>query len=85
MLKYVLVATCDSIDFPLLILTYLLLCLLFSYIALYTLQVTFYEALKDLSDFGKQKLFPHSNYNVNSSMEGLLLGGLAGGVYPAVL
>lgn len=43
------------------------------------LMVTFYEALKDLSDFGKQKLFPHSNYNVNSSMEGLLLGGLAGG------
>lgn len=44
------------------------------------LMVTFYEALKDLSDFGKQKLFPNSNYRVNGSLEGLLLGGLAGGL-----
>lgn len=36
----------------------------------------FYEALKDLSEQGKNK-FPQ--YGVNSSIEGLVLGGLAGG------
>lgn len=39
-------------------------------------QVMFYEALKDLTDQGKKK-FPQ--YRVNSSIEGLVLGGLAGG------
>lgn len=39
-------------------------------------QVVFYEALKDLTDQGKKK-FPR--YGVNSSIEGLVLGGLAGG------
>lgn len=39
-------------------------------------QVVFYEALKDLADQGKQK-FPQ--YGVNSSVEGLVLGGLSGG------
>ncbi|CAK9147971.1 unnamed protein product [Ilex paraguariensis] len=43
------------------------------------LMVTFYEALKDLTDYGKRKWFPNPNYHVNSSFEGLLLGGLAGG------
>ncbi|KAM7480093.1 hypothetical protein LguiA_028306 [Lonicera macranthoides] len=43
------------------------------------LMVTFYEGLKDLTQYGKQKYFPNSSYYVNSSLEGLLLGGLAGG------
>jgi hypothetical protein len=37
----------------------------------------FYEGLKDLTDQGKKK-FPQ--YGVNSSIEGLVLGGLAGGL-----
>ncbi|CAA7043233.1 unnamed protein product [Microthlaspi erraticum] len=41
------------------------------------LMVVFYEALKDLADQGKQK-FPQ--YGVNSSVEGLVLGGLSGGL-----
>ncbi|KAK3037960.1 hypothetical protein RJ639_030665 [Escallonia herrerae] len=44
------------------------------------LMVTFYEALKDVTQYGKQKWFPNSNYHVNSTLEGLLLGGLAGGL-----
>lgn len=43
------------------------------------LMVTFYEALKDGTRYGKQRLFPGSDMNVNSSFEGLILGGLAGG------
>ncbi|KAI8018162.1 hypothetical protein LOK49_LG04G01847 [Camellia lanceoleosa] len=43
------------------------------------LMVTFYEALKDLTEYGKKKWIPSSGYHVNSSIEGLLLGGLAGG------
>lgn len=43
------------------------------------LMVTSYEALKDLAEHGKQKWIPNSDYNVNSSVEGLVLGGLAGG------
>ncbi|RVW32859.1 putative mitochondrial carrier YMR166C [Vitis vinifera] len=42
------------------------------------LMVTSYEALKDLAEHGKQKWIPNSDYNVNSSVEGLVLGGLAG-------
>ncbi|KAG2281740.1 hypothetical protein Bca52824_052960 [Brassica carinata] len=41
------------------------------------LMVSFYEALKDLTDEGKKK-FPQ--FGVNSSVEGLVLGGLAGGL-----
>uniref|UniRef100_A0A1J3JAF6 S-adenosylmethionine carrier 1, chloroplastic/mitochondrial n=1 Tax=Noccaea caerulescens TaxID=107243 RepID=A0A1J3JAF6_NOCCA len=41
------------------------------------LMVVFYEALKDLADQGKKK-FPQ--YGVNSSVEGLVLGGLSGGL-----
>ncbi|KAJ0973991.1 hypothetical protein J5N97_015956 [Dioscorea zingiberensis] len=45
------------------------------------LMVTFYEALKDLTDFGKQKLLPsRSDLHVSNSFEGLILGGLAGGL-----
>lgn len=43
------------------------------------LLVTFYEAFKNLSEYGQKKLFPNSNFHANSSLEGLLLGGLAGG------
>ncbi|KAI8528821.1 hypothetical protein RHMOL_Rhmol12G0177700 [Rhododendron molle] len=43
------------------------------------LMVTFYEALKDLTEYGKKKWMPSSSNQVNSSLEGLLLGGLAGG------
>lgn len=46
-----------------------------------SLQVMFYEALKDLTRYGKQKWAPDSNYGVGSSFEGLLLGGLAGGKF----
>lgn len=81
MLKCMLVAN-HFLNFLLASVTFLFLLLyfLFKFISLYILQVTFYEALKDLSDFGKRNFFSHSNYNVNSSVEGLLLGGLAGGV-----
>ncbi|GLT26887.1 hypothetical protein SLA2020_019270 [Shorea laevis] len=41
------------------------------------LMVTFYEALKDFTEFGKQRWFP--TLHLNRSIEGLLLGGLAGG------
>ncbi|XP_048229348.1 S-adenosylmethionine mitochondrial carrier protein isoform X3 [Ricinus communis] len=41
--------------------------------------VMFYEALKDLSEYGKKKWIPSLDDFINSSMEGLVLGGLAGG------
>ncbi|KAG0465848.1 hypothetical protein HPP92_020012 [Vanilla planifolia] len=44
------------------------------------LMVTFYEAFKDLVEYGKQRLPPGSNVGISSSFEGLLLGGLAGGL-----
>ncbi|XP_060670581.1 probable S-adenosylmethionine carrier 2, chloroplastic [Ziziphus jujuba] len=43
------------------------------------LMVVFYEALKDLTEYGKQKWSTNSNFHVSSSLEGLVLGGLAGG------
>jgi hypothetical protein len=43
-------------------------------------QVMFYEALKDVTEYGRQKWIPNSSWHVNSSVEGLLLGGLAGGM-----
>lgn len=45
-----------------------------------TFQVMFYEALKDLTEHGKQKWVPNPDYHINGSLEGLLLGGLAGGM-----
>ncbi|KAK9116467.1 hypothetical protein Sjap_015414 [Stephania japonica] len=42
--------------------------------------VTFYEAFKDLTDYGKQRWLLDADFHVNSSLEGLLLGGLAGGL-----
>ncbi|XP_031119267.1 mitochondrial substrate carrier family protein E [Ipomoea triloba] len=44
------------------------------------LMVTFYEAFKNMTEYGRQKWFPNSNLQLNSSLEGLLLGGLAGGL-----
>ncbi|VFQ76466.1 unnamed protein product [Cuscuta campestris] len=44
------------------------------------LMVTFYEAFKNMTEYGKQKLFPNSDLQLNSSVEGLFLGGLAGGL-----
>ncbi|KAG4171009.1 hypothetical protein ERO13_A12G182400v2 [Gossypium hirsutum] len=41
------------------------------------LMVMFYEALKDLTEKGRQKWAP--DFHVDGSMEGLILGGLAGG------
>ena len=45
----------------------------------------FYEALKDLSEYGKQRWIPSLNSYVNISIEGLVLGGLAGGMRLASL
>lgn len=44
------------------------------------LMVMFYEGLKDLAEHGKKKWVPSPNYHINSSVEGLVLGGLAGGL-----
>ena len=46
-----------------------------------TSQVMFYEVLKEFTEYGKQKLNTNPNFHVNSSLEGLVLGGLAGGTY----
>ncbi|KAJ6375721.1 hypothetical protein OIU77_000646 [Salix suchowensis] len=43
------------------------------------LMVMFYEALKDLTEYGKQIWIPSLDHHINSSVEGLFLGGLAGG------
>lgn len=40
------------------------------------LMVTFYEALKDLTEYGKQNV----KFEVTNSFEGLVLGGVAGGL-----
>ena len=40
----------------------------------------FYEALKDATEYGKQKWMSSPNRHANSSLEGLVLGGLAGGM-----
>lgn len=40
----------------------------------------FYEALKDVTEYGKQKWISSPNWQVNNSFEGLVLGGLAGGM-----
>ena len=40
----------------------------------------FYEALKDATEYGKQKWISSPNWHANSSLEGLVLGGLAGGM-----
>ncbi|KAH9609491.1 hypothetical protein KSS87_018704 [Heliosperma pusillum] len=44
------------------------------------LMVMFYEALKDLTDYGIKKWSPTPNYQLNNTVEGLLLGGVAGGL-----
>lgn len=44
------------------------------------LMVMFYEGLKDLTEYGKKKCIRNPNFHINSSLEGLILGGLAGGI-----
>ncbi|XP_054820428.1 uncharacterized protein LOC129319395 isoform X2 [Prosopis cineraria] len=44
------------------------------------LMVMFYEAMKDVTEYGKQRWISNSDWHVNSSLEGLVLGGLAGGL-----
>ncbi|XP_078164369.1 uncharacterized protein LOC144559240 [Carex rostrata] len=44
------------------------------------LMVTFYEALKDLTENGRKRYFRNSDFRVSSTFEGLVLGGLAGGL-----
>ncbi|KAG6533748.1 hypothetical protein ZIOFF_007623 [Zingiber officinale] len=46
---------------------------------LYDALVMFYEALKDMTEYGKQRFLSNSNLHLGSSFEGLVLGGLAGG------
>ncbi|XP_030537167.1 mitochondrial substrate carrier family protein E [Rhodamnia argentea] len=43
------------------------------------LMVMFYEALKDMMEYSKQMWVSDSNFHLSSSVEGLMLGGLAGG------
>jgi hypothetical protein len=43
-------------------------------------QVTFYEAMKEVTEYGKTKYLPHSDLDISNSFEGLVLGGLAGGM-----
>ena len=40
----------------------------------------FYEILKDLTDYGMQKWIFDADYRISSSLEGLVLGGVAGGI-----
>lgn len=44
------------------------------------LMVVFYEALKDAKDYVEQRWISSPNWHVNNSVEGLVLGGLAGGL-----
>jgi hypothetical protein len=46
---------------------------------LFLFQVTFYEALKDLTEYGRKKYFKERGFHISSTFEGLVLGGLAGG------
>ena len=48
-------------------------------------QVTFYEAMKELTKYGKTKYLPNSDLDVSNSFEGLVLGGLAGGMSALLL
>lgn len=44
------------------------------------LMVTFYEALKEATEYGKNRWMPNADLHAYNSLEGLLLGGLAGGL-----
>ncbi|XP_057443068.1 uncharacterized protein LOC130734597 [Lotus japonicus] len=44
------------------------------------LMVVFYEGLKDVTEYGKQKWTSSPNWQISNSLEGLVLGGLAGGL-----
>lgn len=40
----------------------------------------FYEALKDLTYYGMKPWHCDADYQINGSLEGLILGGVAGGM-----
>lgn len=40
----------------------------------------FYESLKEVTEYGKQRWISSPTWHVNNSFEGLVLGGLAGGM-----
>ncbi|KAL9261891.1 Mitochondrial magnesium exporter 1-like protein [Drosera capensis] len=44
------------------------------------LMVTFYEGFKNLNDYGKKQWLSNSDYDASSTMEGLVIGGVAGGL-----
>ena len=44
----------------------------------------FYEALKDVTEYGKQRWVSNPNWHINNTCEGLVLGGLAGGMSSAL-
>ncbi|KAJ8452267.1 hypothetical protein Cgig2_006072 [Carnegiea gigantea] len=44
------------------------------------LMVMFYEALKDLADYGMKRWMPNRDHHTNGTLGGLLLGGVAGGL-----
>lgn len=45
----------------------------------------FYEGLKDVKEYVEQRGMSSPNLRVNHSFEGLVLGGLAGGMCSALL
>jgi len=45
----------------------------------------FYEGLKDVKEYVEQRGISSPNWRVNHSLEGLVLGGLAGGMCSALL
>ncbi|GAB2270100.1 hypothetical protein Dimus_005013 [Dionaea muscipula] len=44
------------------------------------LMVTFYEALKNLNGYGKKQWLSNPDYHASSTLEGLVTGGIAGGL-----
>ena len=40
----------------------------------------FYEALKDLTNYGMKKWTLDADYQISNTLEGLVLGGVAGGM-----
>ncbi|KAL8141892.1 hypothetical protein V2J09_014924 [Rumex salicifolius] len=44
------------------------------------LMVMFYESMKEMTEYGSKRWAPNSDFHLNSSLEGFLLGGVAGGL-----
>ncbi|GAB2236819.1 hypothetical protein Droror1_Dr00026701 [Drosera rotundifolia] len=44
------------------------------------LMVTFYEGFKNLNDYGKKQWLSNSDYHASSTLDGLVIGGVAGGL-----